>query len=1731
MNVFDLRDKLTSDYADYIGSFIQIRDERVRKLVDDEISRGLLWPEPLIQLNPAFEPGLSIDALVREAVLHPTCERVFRLRKRETGGQGKELRLHKHQEQAIRIAQRGHDYVLTTGTGSGKSLSYIVPIVDHVLRNGSGRGIQAIIVYPMNALANSQALELEKFLCDGFPDRKGPVSFARYTGQENDEHRQRIAANPPDIILTNYVMLELILTRVTERALVQAAQGLRFLVIDELHTYRGRQGADVAMLVRRTREALDARDLQCVGTSATLAGEGTQEQQRAEVAQVASQLFGTTVDAAHVIGETLRRSTAPRNSEDPVFLKDLPDRIANPHHQPPREFSSFTSDPLSSWIESCFGLAEEQGTGRLVRARPRSIAGDGGAASALAELTGVDAARCAVVVREALLGGYRCEPNPVTGFPAFAFRLHQFISRGDTVYASLESERERTLTARPQQFVPNSDRQKVFLPLVFCRECGQEYYCVWEENTARLGERLFVPRDLYDMQDPEGREPVYIYHSTSRPWPTDAGEVQQRVPGEWLEERNGQSRIKRSRQKDLPQNVRLSAEGRTSNDGIEGVVVPAPFRFCLCCGVSYDIRQRADFAKLTSLGSEGRSTATTILSLSALRRLRSEPDLPDRARKLLSFTDNRQDASLQAGHLNDFVEIGLLRAALYKAANQAGTGGLRHEELAQKVYDALGLSLEHFAVDPAVRFQAEQETKRAFRNVLGYRLYRDLQRGWRITSPNLEQAGLLEIRYLSLDELCASEPDWRPLHPALASASPKTRASVAKVLLDFMRRELAIKVDYLETTFQERLVQQSSQRLADPWGIDENERLEHASILLPRSRSDEDYGGYTYLSARGGFGLYLRRRATFPEFDQALSLDDVEHVIDDLLAALKVAGLVTVVMEPKGEETKPGYQLVADAMVWIAGDGSLGFRDPIRVPSAPASGSQTNKFFIQLYTDIASQLLGLRAAEHTAQVPSETRQEREDAFRDARLPILFCSPTMELGVDISELNVVNMRNIPPTPANYAQRSGRAGRSGQPALVFSYCTTGSPHDQYFFRRPQRMVAGAVSPPRLDLCNEDLLRAHVQAIWLTESGLSLGSSLQDILDLSGDSPSLELLDGIKSAFEYADAKARARFHAVRVLKTIQDELQESGWYTDDWLDRVLSSLRLEFNRACDRWRGLYRAARAQAAAQNRIANDAARSADDRQKARRLRQEAESQLDLLIKSESVLQSDFYSYRYFASEGFLPGYNFPRLPISAYLPGRKSADEFLSRPRFLAISEFGPRALVYHEGSRYLINKVILPPRDEGRADQLPTQRAKLCDACGYLNPVNASGGPDLCERCLAKLPPPLLQLFRLQNVSTKRRDKISSDEEERMRLGFEIKTAMRFSEKDGHVLSRTAVITLGNETLAKLSYGQTARLWRINYGWTRRKVKEDLGFVIDIERGYWERNEQSAEDDPEDPMSPRKTKVIPFVEDDRNCLLYEPGTRLDSATMASLQAVLKNAIQIIFQLEDSELAAEPLPDRDNRRTILLYEAAEGGAGILRRLVTEPDAVRRIAREGLLLCHFDPNTGEDQRRAEHSTEDCEAACYDCLMSYGNQRDHRLLDRQKLKELLLDLAKAEVRVAPATGSASEHLAGLMRQAGSELEKKWLSWLNEGKCHLPSHAQRRIDAANTRPDFLYAEQHVAVYVDGPPHEFPERQARDATQTANLEDLGFTVLRFRDESGWKPIVERYPNVFGRDGRSG
>jgi ATP-dependent helicase YprA (DUF1998 family) len=1030
MNIFDFKTRVIDDYASFVSSFIQIQDERIRQHVEESIASGRLWPKALIQLSPSFEPGEPIEKLVAEGTLHPECRRIFSKKDRQTAvvETAPPLQLYRHQTEAIRIAADAHNFVLTTGTGSGKSLAYIIPIVSHVLKSPRRKSIKAVIVYPMNALANSQMGELEKFLCYGYPDGKGPVTFRRYTGQEKDEEREEIIADPPDILLTNYVMLELILSRSREKRLVEDGFGLKFLVLDELHTYRGRQGADVALLVRRAREFFRTENLQCIGTSATLASEGTAKEQMEEVAAVASRIFGSTVLPHHVITETLRRTTPEWDSADRGFVEKLARRIQHPPRPLPATVEAFIADPLAAWIETAFGLRRQED--QLVRADPRAIEGKDGAARDLSTLTGLPEAPCAEAIESMLLAAYRCEPSPETGNPPFSFKLHQFVSRGDTVFASLEPEVSRYLTMTGQQFVPGSREKKLF-PLVFCRECGQEFCSGMLAKPKDGHKHSFMPlqhgRDSQEEEDEDRFVPGYLFFSTRNPWPdeADTAGIIDRIPDDWVETADNAVSVRKDRQKYLPRPLFLDPLGREAGEGLQCHFIRAPFRFCPTCGVSYGIRTRRDFPKLGTLGSEGRSSATTVISLSTILSLR-EPagsDLSPEARKILSFTDNRQDASLQAGHFNDFVDVSLIRAALLRAAASAGPGGLTHEVLPLKVFEALDLPIDQYASNPDVKFLHRVNTDKALRDVLGYRIYRDLKRGWRLTSPNLEQCGLLEISYLSLDELCHDAETWDKCHPALKGSTPAERASVARVLLDHMRRELTIKIDFLAPEYQERIKLESRQYLVPPWAIDENERMEHAALLFPRSKRCEDYRGNVYLSALSGFGLYLRRLAALSGAEARLTVLDTGVIISDLLGALASAGIVEATdvrqRSRNGPVVETGYRLMAASLVWKAGDGTRPFHDPVRMPSLSAAPPRPNPYFVNHYRNVAMKTLGIEAREHTAQVPGPVRIERENRFKEGRLPVLYCSPTMELGIDIADLNVVHLRNIPPTPANYA----------------------------------------------------------------------------------------------------------------------------------------------------------------------------------------------------------------------------------------------------------------------------------------------------------------------------------------------------------------------------------------------------------------------------------------------------------------------------------------------------------------------------------------------------------------------------------------------------------------------------------------------------------------------------------------------------------------------------------------
>src|SRR5690606_21702473 len=306
------------------------------------------------------------------------------------------IRLFRHQEQSFHKAQARKNYIVTTGTGSGKSLCFFVPIIDRILkakRAGDTPRTRAVVIYPMNALANSQLEELGKFVdASELPGSLKPT-FARYTGQEKDAERQRIADNPPDIILTNFMMLELLMTRQDDldRKVIENMRGLEFLVLDELHTYRGRQGADVAMLVRRVRERVGSPEMLCIGTSATMAS-GDEDAGRKAVSERGTVMYCSAVASDDVITESLDRNTEWTGTGR-EFEDALKQAVSDPHE----ERGDWRHDPLAVWIELNIGLDAGE---KLTRRKPRTLTD---AARQLASETGFDAEVCSAALRQRLV--------------------------------------------------------------------------------------------------------------------------------------------------------------------------------------------------------------------------------------------------------------------------------------------------------------------------------------------------------------------------------------------------------------------------------------------------------------------------------------------------------------------------------------------------------------------------------------------------------------------------------------------------------------------------------------------------------------------------------------------------------------------------------------------------------------------------------------------------------------------------------------------------------------------------------------------------------------------------------------------------------------------------------------------------------------------------------------------------------------------------------------------------------------------------------------------------------------------------------------------------------------------------------------------------------------------------------------------------------------------------------
>jgi hypothetical protein len=312
---------------------------------------------------------------------------------------------------------------------------------------------------------------------------------------------------------------------------------------------------------------------------------------------------------------------------------------------------------------------------------------------------------------------------------------------------------------------------------------------------------------------------------------------------------------------------------------------------------------------------------------------------------------------------------------------------------------------------------------------------------------------------------------------------------------------------------------------------------------------------------------------------------------------------------------------------------------------------------------------------------------------------------------------------------------------------------------------------------------------------------------------------------------------------------------------------------------------------------------------------------------------------------------------------------------------------------------------------------------------------------ERCHACISPmagevPVQRTLRIDNVEAAPAERITANDEERVRQGFDIQTVFSWPRRDGRAQITEADFRCDDTSLFNLQYANSAEISRINKGLKRRANQTVFGFHIDPRSGYWAK---SDDEDPDVDLPPdvvRPVRIVPIVRDHKNALLlrFSEPEAYAPETIATVQHALMRGIEVVFQLEEGEILGEPLPARDNRRAILAYEATEGGAGVLNRLIEDPRAIGKVAREALALMHFDHVDdaiagGDANLLISREGESCVRGCYRCLLSYFNQPDHELIDRtqDEAKQLLIDLARGQVVLASAPGGSAE--AGVWESA------------------------------------------------------------------------------------------------------
>ena len=1245
--------------------------------------------------------------------------------------------------------------LVTTGTGSGKTECFLYPVLDYCYRQRGKAGIKAIILYPMNALAADQAKRLAKEIWTD-PRLNGHVTAGMYvggTGRDRimgEEHvitdREVLRVHPPDILLTNYKMLDFLLLRPEDQRIwvETTADSVRYLVLDELHTYDGAQGSDVACLVRRLKAKLGVApgSLCCVGTSATLAGD--ESSAMADLVEFSGRLFGEAFPRGSVITEDRLERTEYLSA--PAEDEPLPGYTEEMRPRPADDASAYGRRQAVLWLgqDGMDGPTLGDALARHAFLRTVLTATEGRIVEWRDLMAGIahldpDYAALPAPQQDLLLQSYLALVSAARR--RVGEREEPFLQLQVQLWVREMSRLVRKVDAAPRFFwrdeVPLGDGPRG-LPAVYCRECG---HAGWLGYMRKQDRRV--------TEDPAVIYGGYFDRSAN---------VRYFFPGQ-IEGELLQTYL-------CPDCLAVGMEHQCASCGVPGVPIRV-HREVSQARVPRDLQRCPSCATdnaLSLVGSQAPSLSSVAISHLYVSPLNTE-------KKLLAFTDSVQDASHRSGFFGARTYRFNLRTAIQTIVEQDPQGIVPLSDFAGRLMGHWGerLSAQELVASfmpPDLQYLPEyRQFMESGKVQIPGRLRRSLEQrmAWEITMEygfnarvgrTLDKVGCSTV---AVDSQLLETAVAR-LHEVLVNQVGELRAleqqRVRHLLLGLLTRTRVrggvshpLLAQYAANHGKGYFLSKERNPLMSPFG-----RFSRLPRLLSLQPNEAVFD--TAISSGNSRTWYVdwARRSMGCELSNVLA----NEVYRLAIPVLEECGLV----QRLGRGNKQVYSIRPEALrITRAG---VGVRSPdghrLTVPSEelaiwqgmPSLGylgqgsyaedpTDRHSFYRNVYR--SGRIQRIYTHEHSGLLERATREEVEEAFKEARRAdapnLLTCTPTLEMGIDVGDLSSTMVCSIPPTPTNYLQRIGRAGRATGNALVLALANV-RPHDLYFFDDPFEMISGSVTPPGCYLDAPEMLKRQYLAFcmdtWCREDPAAVSAGLPNrVMNLLAQSRG----GGFPANF-LAFCRANVDRLTDQFLGLFPDVLGEDSeerLRTYGLTGEMAASVEDCLSRTRQRVERLIRQRQLVRDRRKRVEAEPERYDEPEQLIEEFRQE----LQLLSRLVRQIQHQ-YPLNLFTDEGLLPNYAFPEtgVRLKSLIYGIEEVDdqgqvthstdarEYL-RGAGVAIRELAPFNTFYAEARKVVIDQV-----DTGGRRHSQVEAWRFCDVCSHTEPYALQIDRKTCPHC---------------------------------------------------------------------------------------------------------------------------------------------------------------------------------------------------------------------------------------------------------------------------------------------------------------------------------------------------------------------------------------------------------------